>query len=287
MSRRLRGDAGALAPAVPVLAFVLLLLGGLVIDASRLLNARGRAVAYAEEAARAGAGAIQPGQAVLADLPVEAEAPAKLPEAPLVPIETAYETACRHLRRLVADEAARQQVRVAQRFAVEFARISDYYGQVIAELGRRRARELRRAAGGTQSRGTPGSHEPDDARPGAGEACVAVPAPPSDSLSQKIESAQRERERKLRELGENYGIRVRARLSSARCLWQPKAFFKVLIDRGATTRTLVLAYDGLLERLELPTCESCGQETGRLWASASARLVCPACTGGMKGDGTP
>ena len=65
MSRRLRGDAGALAPAVPVLAFILLLLGGLVIDASRLLNARGRAVAYAEEAARAGAGAIRPGQAVL------------------------------------------------------------------------------------------------------------------------------------------------------------------------------------------------------------------------------
>lgn len=60
-----RGDAGALAPLVPILGFVLLLLGGLVIDASRLLNARGRAVAYAEEAARAGAGAIEPGQAIL------------------------------------------------------------------------------------------------------------------------------------------------------------------------------------------------------------------------------
>lgn len=63
--RRVRGDAGALAPMVPVLGFILLLLGGLVIDASRLLNARGRAVAYAEEAARAGASAIRPGQAVL------------------------------------------------------------------------------------------------------------------------------------------------------------------------------------------------------------------------------
>jgi hypothetical protein len=62
----LRSDAGAIAPAVPVLAFILLLLGGLVVDASRLLNARGRAVAYAEEAARAGASAIRPGQAVLA-----------------------------------------------------------------------------------------------------------------------------------------------------------------------------------------------------------------------------
>ena len=101
----------------------------------------------------------------------------------------------------------------------------------------------------------------------------------SDSLSLKIESAQRERERKLRELGETYGMRVRARLSSVRCLWQPKAFFKVLIDRGSSTRTLVLAYDGVLERLELPTCESCGRETSRLWASPSAQLFCPACAG--------
>lgn len=65
LRRSLRSDAGAIAPAVPVLAFILLLLGGLVIDASRLLNARGRAVAFAEEAARAGSSAIVPGQSVL------------------------------------------------------------------------------------------------------------------------------------------------------------------------------------------------------------------------------
>ena len=203
----------------------------------------------------------------------------RFPEAPLVPFETAYETACRALRRMVADEAARQQVRVAQRFAVEFARISDYYGQVIAELERRRARELRRVGGGTHGQEPHSSRGPDTAQPAGREQGIAEIAPPSGSLSQKIESAQRERERKLRELGETYGIRVRARLSSARCLWQPKAFFKVLIDRGSSTRALVLAYDGVLERLELPTCESCGQETSRLWASSSARLVCPACAG--------
>lgn len=64
-ARRLGGDAGTIAPLVPVMALVLLLLGGLIVDASRLLNARGRAVAYAEEAARAGASAILPGQAEL------------------------------------------------------------------------------------------------------------------------------------------------------------------------------------------------------------------------------
>jgi len=44
---------------MPIIAMVLLLLGGLGIDGSRQLNARGDAVAYAEEAARAGAGAIR------------------------------------------------------------------------------------------------------------------------------------------------------------------------------------------------------------------------------------
>ncbi|PRY17795.1 pilus assembly protein TadG-related protein [Kineococcus rhizosphaerae] len=52
-------DEGSIAPAVPVLALVLLLLAGLVVDASRQLTERGRAVAYAEEAARAGAAAIE------------------------------------------------------------------------------------------------------------------------------------------------------------------------------------------------------------------------------------
>ena len=63
--RRPTGDAGSIAPLVPVFAFVLLLLGGLIVDASRLLNARGRAVAFAEEAARAGASAIEQGRAEL------------------------------------------------------------------------------------------------------------------------------------------------------------------------------------------------------------------------------
>ncbi len=185
----------------------------------------------------------------LAGLTIESEPVAKLPEVGLVAIETAYQTACDALRRMVAAEAARQQVRVTQRFGVEFARISNYYGEVIAELERRRERELRRA----------------------------VEAASKAALSHKIESAQRERERKLRELGETYGIRVRARLSSVRCLWQPKAFFKLLIDRGSSTRTLVLAYDGLLERLELPVCDSCRCETNRLWASPTAQLLCPKC----------
>ena len=57
---RLRDERGSIAPAVPVIAMFLLLLGGLTIDASRQLNARGEAVAFAEEAARAGAQGIDP-----------------------------------------------------------------------------------------------------------------------------------------------------------------------------------------------------------------------------------
>lgn len=50
-----RDERGSIAPAVPIIAFMLLLLAGLGIDGSRQLNARGEATAYAEEAARAGA----------------------------------------------------------------------------------------------------------------------------------------------------------------------------------------------------------------------------------------
>jgi Flp pilus assembly protein TadG len=58
MTRRRRDERGSIAPAVPIIAFMLLLLGGLGIDASRQLNARGEALAFAEEAARAGAQAV-------------------------------------------------------------------------------------------------------------------------------------------------------------------------------------------------------------------------------------
>jgi Flp pilus assembly protein TadG len=56
--RRLRDDRGALAPAMPVIFVGLFVVGGLVVDGSRELNARGEAQAYAEEAARAGASAV-------------------------------------------------------------------------------------------------------------------------------------------------------------------------------------------------------------------------------------
>lgn len=57
-----RRDDGSIAPLVPVMGLAVLLLGGLVVDSARLLGNRSRAVAYAEEAARAGAGTVDLGQ---------------------------------------------------------------------------------------------------------------------------------------------------------------------------------------------------------------------------------
>lgn len=65
------GERGSILPIIPMIALVMLLLAGLVIDASRQLNARGQAVAYAEEAARAGAQAIEPQLPIALD-PTEA-----------------------------------------------------------------------------------------------------------------------------------------------------------------------------------------------------------------------
>ncbi len=49
------GDRGSIAPAIPIIAIMLFLLCGLVVDSARQLDARSRAEAYAQEAARAGA----------------------------------------------------------------------------------------------------------------------------------------------------------------------------------------------------------------------------------------
>jgi hypothetical protein len=76
--RRVRhDDGGSLAPAVPIVAIMFMLLAGLVIDSSRELTARARAVSYAEEAARAGAAAVDPASDPLVLLPAEARARAR------------------------------------------------------------------------------------------------------------------------------------------------------------------------------------------------------------------
>ena len=58
MRRRAHDEHGALTPAVLILAIMVFWLAGLVIDGARQLNARSRAIAYAQEAARAGASGI-------------------------------------------------------------------------------------------------------------------------------------------------------------------------------------------------------------------------------------
>jgi hypothetical protein len=53
-------EQGSIGVAVIVMGMMLLAVAGLIIDSSRLLTARSRAVAYAEEAARAGAQGVDP-----------------------------------------------------------------------------------------------------------------------------------------------------------------------------------------------------------------------------------
>lgn len=175
-----------------------------------------------------------------------AEGPSGPPEAPSVTMAEAYATAQRALRRLVDDEIVQHRDRIRKRFGVEYLRVCDYYGQVVQGLDRRRA-------------------EAAEAR--------------ADSLEAKREAALGERERKLRELGDKYRLRIHAGLTSARLLSQQKTFFRLLIDRGSITRTLTLAYDSLLGRLEAPGCENCCSEMTRVHVSAQGRLLCPVCAG--------
>lgn len=51
----MRSERGSITPFVVIIAFAVLLLAGLVVDGGAQMNAHGRAIAYAQEAARAGA----------------------------------------------------------------------------------------------------------------------------------------------------------------------------------------------------------------------------------------
>lgn len=184
----------------------------------------------------------------LATLAVGEEKSMALLDTSRVSPEAAYETACRALRQQVSQEIAQHEARIKRRFVVEFSRISDYYKQVTQELQRRQEREE------------------DEKR--------------RHSLAQKVLAAQSERERKLRELGETYRLRLRAQLTSARLLSQPKTFTRVFLDRGQMTRTLSLAYDSVLERLEPPICEACRCETARVHVSSSTQVLCAPCAEG-------
>jgi hypothetical protein len=172
------------------------------------------------------------------------ELPAGLPEAPGVPLRDAYQAAQRALRVRVREVVAQYQDRAKKRFSVESLRVREYYEQVGREL---------------KSRFRDG--DPQRAR----------------VLEAKLQAAQADCDRKLLGLGEKHRLRLRARLTSARLLLQPKTFYRLLIDRGPTTRGLTLAYDSLLERLEPPSCDACGTETTRVHALPGARLLCPAC----------
>ncbi|MBI3946409.1 MAG: hypothetical protein HY321_10860 [Armatimonadetes bacterium] len=183
----------------------------------------------------------------LPGLAVTTGRPWMIPDAPRAPIPDAFDTARAWLEGEVGRLQESYQARVLRRLEVDVARISDYYEGIATEL---RVRH---------------EHEADD------------PERRRD-LDAKIAAALDEKERKLRETAERYRLRTTVRLAAARLLAQPKVFGRFLIDRKQVTRELTLAYDPVLERLELPACESCCQPVHRLTV-AGGKLVCPGCAG--------
>lgn len=181
----------------------------------------------------------------LAGLPVVSETPEGIPETPRVPLKTAYATAQSVLREVVAAEALRQQQQKASELTTQFEHIREPFSQKIARLQKRQEKQTEEAQ--------------------------------KEKLSRKVEALRTEEERRLQELAKKHRLETRASLVSARLLSQPKTFFDLQLDRGAATRTLALAYDPLLERVEPPGCEGCRRETTRIHFTESSKLLCDAC----------
>lgn len=160
-------------------------------------------------------------------------------------LERAFAAARDDLIERVRQHADSMLANARRRFEVESQRLTEYYGQVAAELERRAQKEL-----------------VESKRAG---------------ILDKIAVSRSDGERKIVELSEKYRIRPRATLSSLLLIRQPKTYFDLLVDRGPLTRRVAYVYDSLLDRLELPLCDRCKKEMTSVTASPSGEHLCPDC----------
>jgi hypothetical protein len=113
----------------------------------------------------------------------------------------------------------------------------------------------------------------------------------SEALEAKIAHLVAERDKKLRHLGERYGVWVRAQVAAVAWAELPAALVSVRLRRRKASRAFTLRVPAGAQSVDKLACEGCGAATGRPAAcdellhllceacapSAQGRLACPVC----------
>jgi len=111
------------------------------------------------------------------------------------------------------------------------------------------------------------------------------------AVEAKVMHLVAERDKKLRDLGERYALRVRASLAAVAWAELPAALVAVKLRRRKEAREITRRVPAFAQAVDRLACEGCGAPTGKPAAcddrlhllceacapSAQGRIACPAC----------
>ncbi len=150
-------------------------------------------------------------------------------------------------------------------------------GPIVADVARRQARDHERIAEYFAAL--------------AAEARAPRRKVDDKAVEAKVAHLVAERDKKLRDLGERYAVRVRASLAAVAWAELPAALVAVKLRRRKETRDITLRVPAQAHAVDRLACEGCGAPTGKPAAcddrlhllceacapSAQGRIACPAC----------
>ena len=165
------------------------------------------------------------------------------PLAPLIPIATAYESACEELRHRTSATVTARQAELERLFRAEAARIARYYDDLAEEIASARTER--------------------------------TPA----EVAERVAATRRERERRVAELSDKYRLRVQASLATLLVAVQPKTHVALrVVPRKGAAAEMTVVWDPLLGAYEAADCPGCGRPGFEfVVAPGEGRVRCGLC----------
>lgn len=154
-----------------------------------------------------------------------------------------YQTACQDAERQARERATALQTQMAGRLTGELAKVTGYYAELAAEIGRKL------------------SAVDDEAKRGR--------------LQKQLDAVQADRQRRERDTLERYTEDVELYLDHLVEYRLPRLHLRLEVQHRNQTLNTILLYNPFAHRLETPVCPLCGQPTRRLAPDEKNGFTCP------------
>jgi hypothetical protein len=166
-----------------------------------------------------------------------------LPRAKTLDWPALYQTACQDAERQARERATALQTQMAGRLTGELAKVTGYYAELAAEIGRKLS-----AVDDEDKRGR---------------------------LQKQLDAVQADRQRRERDTLERYAEDAELYLDHLVEYRLPRLHLRLEVQHRNQTLNTILLYNPFAHRLETPVCPLCGQPTRRLAPDEKNGFICP------------